>query len=137
MVEPSEPTWLVLDGYEDEPAAFGVPPYVGFHIRYVCGVLEQHKVPYTYMTIDQFRQQKKQDSEGMKRWIGAQLGCICIAGAVVPGKYLRGAPISLRETQDLIRSLPSGMPALFGGWAIRGWKQHGLTPLLAYLFLAV
>jgi len=29
------PGWLVLDGYEDEPAAFGVPPYVGFHIRYL------------------------------------------------------------------------------------------------------
>ena len=37
MVESSEPRWLVLDGYEDEPAAFGVPPYVGFHVRYVCG----------------------------------------------------------------------------------------------------
>ena len=137
MVEPSEPTWLVLDGYEDEPAAFGVPPYVGFHIRYVCGVLEQHNVPYTYMTIDQFRQQKRQDPEGMNRWISTQLGCICIAGAVVPGKYLRGAPISLRETQEFIRSLPSGMPALFGGWAIRGWKQQGWTPLRANLFLAV
>ena len=34
-----EPAWLVIDGYEDEPAAFGVPPYVGFHIRYLCGVL--------------------------------------------------------------------------------------------------
>ena len=35
MVE-NDVSWLVLDGYEDEPAAFGVPPYVGFHIRYVC-----------------------------------------------------------------------------------------------------
>ena len=40
MVEHEPPKWLVLDGYEDEPAAFGVPPYVGFHIRYLCGVLE-------------------------------------------------------------------------------------------------
>ena len=31
--------WLVIDGYEDEPAAFGVPNYLGFHIRYICGVL--------------------------------------------------------------------------------------------------
>ena len=137
MVEPSEPTWLVLDGYEDEPAAFGVPPYVGFHIRYVCGVLEQHKIPYTYMTIDQFRQRKRQDPDAVMQWMSARLGCICIAGAVVPGKYLRGAPISLRETQELIRILPSGMPALFGGWAIRGWKQQGWTPLRANLFLAV
>ena len=52
MVEQQEPAWLVIDGYEDEPAAFGVPPYVGFHIRYLCGVLEQAKIPYEYTTID-------------------------------------------------------------------------------------
>ena len=56
MVESNDPYWLVLDGYEDEPAAFGVPPYVGFHIRYVCGVLEQHQLNYQYLTIDQWRQ---------------------------------------------------------------------------------
>ena len=47
--------WLVLDGYEDEPAAFGVPNYLGFHIRYICGVLEARGIPYTYMTIDEWR----------------------------------------------------------------------------------
>jgi radical SAM superfamily enzyme with C-terminal helix-hairpin-helix motif len=29
--------WLLIDGYEDEPAAFGVPPYIGFHCRYIAG----------------------------------------------------------------------------------------------------
>ena len=47
-----EPTWLLIDGYEDEPAAFGVPPYIGFHIRYIAGVFEAHKLPYEYITID-------------------------------------------------------------------------------------
>ncbi|GIT41516.1 MAG: hypothetical protein Ct9H300mP10_05260 [Methanobacteriota archaeon] len=51
--------WLVLDGYEDEPAAFGVPNYLGFHIRYICGVLESRGLPYTYMTIDQWRIHQK------------------------------------------------------------------------------
>ena len=94
MVESKDPYWLVLDGYEDEPAAFGVPPYVGFHIRYICGVLEQHQLNYEYITIDQWRQsQHKEDllSES------SLLGVICIAGAVVPGRYLRGTPISQRE----------------------------------------
>ena len=63
MVEQSEPAWLVLDGYEDEPAAFGVPPYVGFHIRYLCGVLEQAKVPYEYTTIDAWRMYLKEAGE--------------------------------------------------------------------------
>ena len=39
-------TWLVIDGYEDEPAAFGVPPYIGFHVRYVCGVLSSRSIDY-------------------------------------------------------------------------------------------
>ena len=32
MSESGDASWLIIDGYEDEPAAFGVPPYVGFHI---------------------------------------------------------------------------------------------------------
>ena len=134
MVESKDPYWLVLDGYEDEPAAFGVPPYVGFHIRYICGVLEQHQLNYEYITIDQWRQsQEKEDllSES------SLLGVICIAGAVVPGRYLRGTPISQRESTEFIRQLPHGIPALFGGWAVRGWKQQGWLPLRSNLFLAV
>ena len=137
MVESSEPRWLVLDGYEDEPAAFGVPPYVGFHVRYVCGVMETAGLAYEYMTVDRYRQALKNDPESIAKRLKNCLGVVCIAGAVVPGKYLRGTPISLRETQTLIRSLPHGTPALFGGWAIRGWKQQGWTPLRPNLFLAV
>ena len=82
MVESDAASWLVLDGYEDEPAAFGVPPYVGFHIRYVCGVLEQHNIDYTYVTIDQWRLFSEKE-----RALHLQNleGFVCIAGAVVPG----------------------------------------------------
>ena len=137
MVESSDPAWLVLDGYEDEPAAFGVPPYVGFHVRYVCGVLENANLPYRYVTVDQWRQWKKNDPAHVRTLLGRSLGVVCVAGAVVPGKYLRGTPISLNETQHLLRDLPVGLPALLGGWAIRGWKQQGWTPLRPNLFLAV
>ena len=137
MVESSDPVWLVLDGYEDEPAAFGVPPYVGFHVRYVCGVLEQASVPYVYMTVDQWRRWQRNETERLERLLANLLGVVCVAGAVVPGKYLRGTPISLKETQNLIRSLPKGTATLLGGWAIRGWKQQGWTPLQPNLFLAV
>ena len=137
MVESSDPAWLVLDGYEDEPAAFGVPPYVGFHVRYVCGVLEQANEAYAYMTVDRWRLLQRKAPERAAELLKRCKGLVCIAGAVVPGKYLRGTPISLKETQALIRSLPSGTPALLGGWAIRGWKQQGWTPLRPNLFLAV
>ena len=134
MVEQERPGWLILDGYEDEPAAFGVPPYVGFHIRYVCGVLEQHKIDYTYMTIDQWRLTSQQEREDLLR---TTEGFVCIAGAVVPGRYIRGTPISRKESTELIRLLPRDIPALLGGWAVRGWKQQGWLPLRSNLFLAV
>ena len=134
MVEQERPGWLILDGYEDEPAAFGVPPYVGFHIRYVCGVFEQHKIDYTYMTIDQWRLTSQQERQEVLR---TTEGFVCIAGAVVPGRYIRGTPISRKESTDLIRLLPRDIPALFGGWAVRGWKQQGWFPLRSNLFLAV
>ena len=117
-------SWLVIDGYEDEPAAFGVPPYIGFHVRYVCGVLSSRSIDYEYITIDQWRLGIRPD--GLAN--GRIEGIVLIAGAVVPGKYLRGTPISLKETDHLIRSLPRKTPFLAGGWAIRGWKQQGDEP---------
>ena len=51
--------WLVLDGYEDEPAAFGVPNYIGFHARYICGVFEERGVEYRYSTIDDLRLRRR------------------------------------------------------------------------------
>ena len=63
MVEQQSPKWLILDGYEDEPAAFGVPPYVGFHIRYLCGVLEQSNIEYEYLTVAQWRASVRMNGE--------------------------------------------------------------------------
>ena len=129
MSQSEDASWLVIDGYEDEPAAFGVPPYVGFHIRYICGVLEQRGIPYEYRTIDSYRL----DPPSLEN----RLGIVLLAGAVVPGKYLRGAPISLRETRDVISKSPGDIPFLCGGWAIRGWKQQGWSPLRQNLFLSL
>ena len=121
--------WLLIDGYEDEPAAFGVPPYIGFHCRYIAGVFEKKKIPYKYITIDQWRIEKNIKLENLA-------GIVILAGAVVPGKYLRGTPISLKETQKIIGSMPISTPILCGGWAIRGWKQNGWRPLRKNLFMA-
>tara|TARA_Y100000748_G_scaffold97412_1_gene81166 strand:- start:164 stop:2041 length:1878 start_codon:yes stop_codon:yes gene_type:complete len=135
--------WLVLDGYEDEPAAFGVPNYVGFHVRYICGVLESRGIEYTYMTIDEWRikfKSRLSDPEGMdsvRREMGGLSGAVLLAGAVVPGKYVRGTPISLKETNSLISTLPTNAPILCGGWAIRHWRYDGWTPLRPNLFLTV
>ena len=48
-----------------------------------------------------------------------------------------GTPISLKETQNLIRSLPHGTPALFGGWAIRAGNSRAGRRCDRTCFLAV
>jgi radical SAM superfamily enzyme with C-terminal helix-hairpin-helix motif len=132
-----EPTWLLIDGYEDEPAAFGVPPYVGFHIRYIAGVFEAHKLSYEYITIDQWREIVRGVNDIAELNLERVQGVTLLAGAVVPGKYLRGTPISLRETKELLALMPANIPFLAGGWAIRGWRHAGWNPLRANLFLTV
>ena len=135
--------WLVLDGYEDEPAAFGVPNYLGFHIRYICGVLESRSIPYTYMTIDEWRLFHKQklanssERQELQRELSELDGAVVLAGAVVPGKYVRGTPISRRELDDFLAVFPSEQPVLAGGWAIRHWRYDGWMPLRTNLFCAV
>ena len=129
MSESEDASWLIIDGYEDEPAAFGVPPYVGFHIRYICGVLEEQGIPYQYCPIDSYRINPPS--------LEGRLGVVVLAGAIVPGKYLRGTPISLRETREIISNTPGNTPILCGGWAIRGWRHQGWSPLRHNLFLAL
>ncbi|MEC8257883.1 MAG: radical SAM protein [Candidatus Thermoplasmatota archaeon] len=137
MVEHESPKWLVLDGYEDEPAAFGVPPYVGFHIRYLCGVLENHGIDYQYITIDQWRNLLRASDQTAERLLRNIAGFACIAGAVVPGKYLRGTPVSINEINEIVQFLPNNVPAILGGWAIRGWRHQGWNPLRKNLFLSL
>ena len=137
MAEDGAPRWLVVDGYEDEPAAFGVPPYVGFHVRYLCGVLEAHGVPYDYLTVDAWRALGRRGEDAQRAMLDGRAGLALLAGAVVPGKYLRATPISLPETKALLRMLPADVPAVLGGWAIRGWRHQGWSPLRRGLFLAL
>ena len=137
LMAESEPRWLLIDGYEDEPAAFGVPPYVGFHIRYVAGVLEEHGLEYDFLTIDAWRELLRRTDDLSDLNLGKYIGVALIAGAIVPGKYLRGTPISLRETNDLFSYMPHGIPIIAGGWAIRSWRQKGWGPLAKNLFLTV
>ncbi len=135
--------WLVLDGYEDEPAAFGVPNYVGFHIRYICGVFESRGIPYTYMTIDQWRINNKNKLSSpdtrtkLKNELSDLAGAVVLAGAIVPGKYVRGTPISRRELDQFLSIFPREKPILCGGWAIRHWRYDGWMPLRSNLFCTV
>jgi len=84
---------LVLDGYTDEPACLGVPPYISPYVRLAFGALEEAGADVTYGTIDQWR-------AGSLRLEGYGLIAV-VRNVAVPGRYLRGMPASDRELQEI------------------------------------
>ncbi len=76
--------YLILDCYVDEPACFGVPPFIAPYPRYVYGALVDAGVNpslIAYRTIDQMRADEYAIHEKFS-------AVFVIGGAVVPGKYL-------------------------------------------------
>jgi hypothetical protein len=77
---------LILDFYVDEPACFGVPPYLSPYARYAAGALVSAGIPQEkieYLTVDDWRAQGKELKNDPEL-------VILIGGATVPGKYLGG-----------------------------------------------
>ncbi|WP_456418779.1 radical SAM protein [Methanocaldococcus infernus] len=110
---------LILDGYTDEPAGLGVPPYIGTYPRYAYGVLDKYRVETDYITIDKFRSLKI-DLEKYDL-------LICICGFHTPGKYLNAKPADLKE-MAIIASKFNGIKILGGPAATRfGSSQIGGT----------
>ncbi|MEW5936198.1 MAG: radical SAM protein [Candidatus Thermoplasmatota archaeon] len=110
---------LIVDGYVDEPASLGVPPYISPLARYVYGALADAGCAVRYLTIDQVREGRHVPSADM---------LIAIKGAVVPGRYLRGMPATSRELCTLARSRE--WEAVIGGAGVR----FGANPEIAYAF---
>ncbi len=81
---------VILDGYTDEPAGLGVPPYLDVYPRYVAGAVwsVDRSIDVRYFTIDQAR---GGDWAGFVRIANEARVLIVIAGIVTPGKYLGGA----------------------------------------------
>ncbi len=77
----------ILDGYTDEPSRLGVPPFMAAYPRYLAGAVLDAGEEFEYLTVDQWR--KGREPQGQILFI--------ISNANVPGKYLRGTPISERE----------------------------------------
>ncbi len=80
---------LVLDGYTDEPACLGVPPYISPYARLAFGALAKAGAQAHYRTVDQWR-------NGEDDLSGFDLLAV-IRRVAVPGKYLRGMPASDKE----------------------------------------
>ncbi|MCA1810590.1 MAG: radical SAM protein [Halobacteriales archaeon] len=106
---------VLVDGYVDEPSAFGVPPYISPHARYAAGAALAQGVEVEYHTIDSLRARPRELH-------GDALAVL--ASCVVPGKYLRGTPITHDETINLFRDF-KGERILFGANAAFGFADGG------------
>ena len=109
----------ILDGYVDEPACLGVPPYVSPYIRTVAGALIVRGYRVQYLTIDQLRKNpnyiNKLDQVNL---------LVMIAGVTVPGKYLGGTPATLNEIEQVGHML-RGPKKLIGGPIGFGYAAEG------------
>ncbi len=109
---------LIIDGYVDEPACLGVPPYLAPYPRYIAGALVEKGIrqeDIAYRTIDQLRISKEKLNYDIT---------VVVAGTTVPGKYLRATPISLNELKELSRL---GGIKILGGPVRLGFGEEGGT----------
>ena len=82
----------IVDGYIDDPAALGVPPYISPMIRAIAGAAMDAGASVSYITADMIR-------DGVK--IPASDVSVVLSGNTVPGKYLRSMPMSVKELTAL------------------------------------
>lgn len=94
---------VLIDGYIDDPAALGVPPYISPISRAVAGAAIDAGGDVEYITIDMIRAGHE---------IPDAKVTVLISGNTVPGKYIRSMPMSLKEIERILPSL-------------KGWKLIG------------
>jgi radical SAM superfamily enzyme with C-terminal helix-hairpin-helix motif len=99
MTDPADVAVTIVDGYVDEPAHFGVPPYVSTYPRYTAGALVDAGVPQanvTYLTIDELR-------DNRSKWLAVEEAdlFIYLGGMTVPGSYVGGTPAEPDEVREL------------------------------------
>ncbi len=90
--------YLIVDCYVDEPACFGVPPFIAPYPRYVFGALVDAGIDPSlieYRTIDRLRADDYVIHENFN-------AVFVIGGAVVPGKYIHARIGTQKEIQTII-----------------------------------
>jgi len=120
--------FVILDGYTDEPAGLGVPPFIDVYPRYIAGAIwsSDPEAKILYYTIDEVR---KNFSDFLKISSSSRM-VIVIAGVVVPGKYLGGIPITPEEVERIGRMLNDTFTVLVGPAARFGMGEIGGKPAI-------
>ena len=120
---------IIIDGYTDEPAGLGVPPYINTYPRLVAGSIwfANKCINVIYFTIDLIR-------ENIEKFMKIAKTCdvvVVIAGTEVPGKYLGGKPITVSELERLMMLLDEKIRVLIGPAARFGIGLGGGTIALS------
>ncbi|MEM2793400.1 MAG: radical SAM protein, partial [Candidatus Methanomethylicia archaeon] len=114
---------IILDGYTDEPAGLGVPPYLDVYPRYVAGAIwtAEKNADIRYFTIDDVR---RDTGRFIEQALKSDL-VILIAGVCVPGRYLGGDPIKPWEITRLARLIEKPIKIIGGPVAQFGLGVEG------------
>ncbi len=114
---------LIIDGYVDEPACFGVPPYISPYVRYAAGVFFSRGLDVSYRTCDAWRTSPKEERCEL---LGQSGVVFVVMGLTVPGRYRGGSPLTLRELEAIAVS-PRGGKLILAGPVHAGYTLRGGT----------
>ncbi|MEM1508579.1 MAG: radical SAM protein [Thermofilaceae archaeon] len=117
---------LIIDGYTDEPAGLGVPPYMDVYPRYITGAIwsADSGAEIRYVTVDYARQ----NLDLVLKYAASCDLVVFVAGIIVPGKYLGGEPIKLEELVRWVSLIEGGLKVLGGPVARFGYGVAGGRP---------
>ncbi|WP_256288062.1 radical SAM protein [Halobellus inordinatus] len=139
MTDPADLSVTLVDGYVDEPAHFGVPPYISTYPRFTAGAIVDAGVPeanVTYHTIDELREDRAKWADVADADLFVYLG-----GMTVPGKYVGGTPAEPDEVRELAWAAEGvsvmGGPIRFGVGEENAGAQEMQRQDLDYDFLAM
>ena len=130
----------IVDGYTDEPAGLGVPPYMGIYPRYAYGAIKraQKNASVFYLTIDDLRATFEGERGVATRnrtpnfpKTGEILEkadlIVYIGGLHTPGKYLSAVPSQVEEVAKFLK--PFRGVKILGGPAFMGSAHAGGTKI--------
>ncbi|WP_297420510.1 radical SAM protein [Thermococcus sp.] len=139
---------VIVDGYTDEPAGLGVPPYLGIYPRYAYGAVKKavKNAGVFYLTIDDLRatfegergvatKNKTPNFPKTRKVLETADIIVYIGGLHTPGKYLSAVPSQVVEVVKFLK--PFEGVKILGGPAFMGSAHQGGVRITSQeLFLA-
>ncbi|TYB92411.1 MAG: radical SAM protein [Kosmotoga sp.] len=111
----------LVDCYTDEPASFGVPPYISPKIRLVAGVFLAKGFYVDYFTIDEVRKRDLWDCFNGYEYL------VIHGGLTTPGRYIGGIPATLDEYNRIIDNTMKTTIIVSGpitlGYSLKGGRK--------------